>query len=1577
MKHLKRMKRLIPLLLAFVLLLNVLSVQLFAAEDASDPNQNNGSGPVEEWVYTPASSGTRSGSAARTTGASSDIIRVKVTAEDRITGVKDVPIEGADVNLYVGTDLRATGKTGSDGFAEISLAGLSYVERQNATVSANKIVSRGKAVTGTGRDRLFQSLPKDEDGEYYRYTMELHSETIDKHGNWLGAPIPKSIESNKIDIVFAIDATGSMSDEINNVKTNIASFSENLIDSGLDIRFCIIEYRDITIGEPTIVHKYNGSQWLTSIDAVVSELASIDADGGGDRPETVLDPLGYIADNSLMQWRSNAHRFAFVLTDADYKTNNNYGYTSLAEVVHRLAELNVISSVITSNSYKSTYSELFGTTGGIFANINSSSFNEEMLALSNNIVASVTREMTLQLHEPRMLVNMSVCYFADDATSQSDEYRNAVKSMLNAFSHRIAEATDGHILLDKVLLFSTANRMNFYFDDIPNIASMADIQIQAEVNDDGTGWNNVIIHNNSYVFGFFTDYQIQVDQDYMDRFQHLKDADSYLNKNTFVRIISSGIDINGKSMIDNVYDFSATQAHEAGHYLMGFYDEYLNANGEKWRDVGGKPYSNNFGLMENQYNSVEISTSSIEYAYMGNNFDGTDILLHTAQSWERKGSCEDTLADWMTDGIEGTDFSVGDYVSHYSKVDRAHRTATYSYAELTDEDFLTDFGRSGGRSGSHAETGKRNFFPDASFTRDRLVPVTFNGKEGSVTAALFTSSGYTCSIGVMKSGDEDFTEIALTAGKAELPIAPGEMAEVRVVARRGSTEQYNTYYIDRSGKTDTGYLYMSADNASTAYVTADTESSYTFVADNTAYTNGSYFSVNQATRISSDNGAGFNSGEIYSVASFLGEIDYTTLCWFRYADGVWTALPTDYSEEENMNIGARADLAGEGLYVLMAKAAPADKAIAAKNLSYTQSTDLDAVVSLTFDDYNSNSKYYNVYYSETRFENKNDESVVVRSYPADSTALTLNLLERGRTVYAAVEIVLADGSRSPLSEIILIGGEADSDGDGIPDWYCDKYLLWGEPGEDKDIANSDDDGDGLTNLEEYLGGSDPTDPDDPVHTTNIPVESISVSASDLTICYGTTAEVTATVLPENASNKHVDWSSGDTSVATVEVKDGICTITAVGLGGSKIYAVTADGGYSAVIQVAVIEHPYSSTVIAPTCTEQGYTLYTCPLCGEGFVGAYVDALGHNFRNGVCTRCGAKDPSYQSAPCDGGRDCPSYAFRDVNRGDWFHEAVDFAVENGLFNGMSSIRFEPNTPMTRAMLVTVLWRYEGSPGGGSATFRDVPSGQWYTEAVSWAAANGIVDGVGNNRFDPNGSITREQLAAILFRYSQSKGYDTSERGSFAGFPDTNKISRWASDSYSWAVGEKLITGNVIRGVSYLDPQGHATRAQVATILMRYILAEHKTDSYDTKGHSYRFVFGIYSWAEAQAKASSEGGYLARIDDADEYRFVTSMLSKNGYHDTAFFIGARRFLPNTDYYFVDRDDNIVSGKLNSASSWASAYWLSGEPTFRYDGVEEWIVAIEYKTAEGRWVLNDIPDNASYPADPNCHGFIIEYEP
>ena len=346
-------------------------------------------------------------------------------------------------------------------------------------------------------------------------------------------------------------------------------------------------------------------------------------------------------------------------------------------------------------------------------------------------------------------------------------------------------------------------------------------------------------------------------------------------------------------------------------------------------------------------------------------------------------------------------------------------------------------------------------------------------------------------------------------------------------------------------------------------------------------------------------------------------------------------------------------------------------------------------------------------------------------------------------------------------------------------------------------------------------------------------------------------------------------------------------------------------------------------------------------------------------------------------CDGGVNCPSNKFIDVNQKEWYHSYVDYAVTHGLFGGTSENTFEPDSTMTRSMLVTVLWRYEGQPKGYKNTFADVnaKNGGWYIDAVAWAAANNIVGGVGGGKFDPEGIVTREQMATILYRYSEWKGFDTSKRADFSSFPDANKVSSWAKTAMKWAVAEGLIGGSKEGNATYILPTNGATRAQVATILMRYIQGLTEEIPYDPMGHSYEYVRGMYSWAQAQKIAEEKGGYLVRFDSLREFNYIATQLSKNEYQNTVFVIGARRAESSKDYYFVDFNDKPIGGKIND-SSWFSSCWAAGEPTYEWDGVQEWILAMAYDSSHSTWKINDIVDNLSYPSDPNCHGFIIEYD-
>ena len=192
---------------------------------------------------------------------------------------------------------------------------------------------------------------------------------------------------------------------------------------------------------------------------------------------------------------------------------------------------------------------------------------------------------------------------------------------------------------------------------------------------------------------------------------------------------------------------------------------------------------------------------------------------------------------------------------------------------------------------------------------------------------------------------------------------------------------------------------------------------------------------------------------------------------------------------------------------------------------------------------------------------------------------------------------------------------------------------------------------------------------------------------------------------------------------------------------------------------------------------------------------------------------------EQAPSLGGNDndCPSKQFTDVDLHAWYHSAVDYAVENQLMNGVSETKFDPNGSTTRAMLATILYRMEKSPKvTGENPFTDVKAGQWYTDAVIWANAKGIVEGYGGGKFGPMDTLTREQFAAMLQRYARYKDYNVGKTADLSGYADAKQISPWAKAAMQWANAEGLITG---RSETTLVPKGSATRAETATILMRF--------------------------------------------------------------------------------------------------------------------------------------------------------------
>lgn len=256
-------------------------------------------------------------------------------------------------------------------------------------------------------------------------------------------------------------------------------------------------------------------------------------------------------------------------------------------------------------------------------------------------------------------------------------------------------------------------------------------------------------------------------------------------------------------------------------------------------------------------------------------------------------------------------------------------------------------------------------------------------------------------------------------------------------------------------------------------------------------------------------------------------------------------------------------------------------------------------------------------------------------------------------------------------------------------------------------------------------------------------------------------------------------------------------------------------------------------VVEATCTESGSKTVVCEDCGETISTEVIPAKGHSFgewtvtKEATCFEDGEESRTcpvckyVETRPIFANSDnCPSKAFSDLDAKAWYHEGVDYALTNGLMNGVGGGKFEPDGQLTRAQLVTVLYRAAGEPDTGKQVnpFTDVADDTWYTKAVIWAANNGIVNGVAKNTFAPDDSITREQIAAMLYRYA---GAEAAKEDKLSAFPDAAKVSDWAKEALNWAVASGLINGVAdANGTANLEPQATATRAQIATILMRWL-------------------------------------------------------------------------------------------------------------------------------------------------------------
>ena len=300
------------------------------------------------------------------------------------------------------------------------------------------------------------------------------------------------------------------------------------------------------------------------------------------------------------------------------------------------------------------------------------------------------------------------------------------------------------------------------------------------------------------------------------------------------------------------------------------------------------------------------------------------------------------------------------------------------------------------------------------------------------------------------------------------------------------------------------------------------------------------------------------------------------------------------------------------------------------------------------------------------------------------------------------------------------------------------------------------------------------------------------------------------------------WDNGKVTKPATETEDGVKTFTCTRCGETK----------TEVIPALSHEHSYKAVVTAPTCTAKGYTTHTCA-CGDSYVDTYTDALGHAWDEGkvtkeptetetgvktfTCTRCG--ETKTETIPATGVVDV-TQMFTDVTK-NWAYPGIQYCVTHQLMSGIGNNLFGPKLTTTRAQIVQILYNLEGEPKvSGTTPFTDLTQ-DWYQDAVLWAYQTGVVAGTSSTTFEPDRPVTREQIAVILMEYVTRvlKLERTWTPADLSIFPDAGSVSDWAKDAMADAVGLGLISGASNGGQTLLEPQGSATREQVATILMEF--------------------------------------------------------------------------------------------------------------------------------------------------------------
>jgi len=1258
-----------------------------------------------------------------------------------------------------------------------------------------------------------------------------------------------STASPKVDLVFVIDSTGSMTGAISNVKANITQFAKYLEDQGINLRIGVVEYRDITVDSEasTIVHKINYSTWHNSTSQLITTLTNISVLGGGDWEETPIDALGYLVNDSTMLWSSDAYKFAVLLTDAPAKTNNRHGYGDMSEMTTALKAKSINTSIITdiSNStcYNS-YSGLASETGGIMADIYSYDFYSELQDLADNILG-VTKT------------------------------KKAIYVLPGYMGSKLYDSEDDEVWVDPGRL---------YDDVLANSLPGGDSSILA-LDKDGSG-SQVQPDLTQDKYGAQDAYKILMDRledEFSDEYDVIFFPYNWLGDvNRSARELENSIN-------DNGYDSVILITHSTGGLVAS---TYIASSRENKLEVEkailiAPPLYGTYSSLE----PIETGKTSDMDDMLKNNGIENDwwfgIKYNQVYKWVKTVTKNSPTTYQLLPSVEYLKLMPQMYKNEFSSGSAV--TTASKYYEILNGSSNINSNLTNGNNRSHKYLREtvfdKNVIDVLSEVDTILIGSDYNENLSTPAIACYQNKlfGGTKLTDLIRKKNGDGTVLKVSAfatpalDKHILPyknfynVSHGALVTDTDVWNYVSS-LINTPKAAPLFSTFSAMKASSGDGAGMSdLVKYNLESDVSFdirVFDSEGNLAASVIDSTPSGFDGDENSFSYtvfdDSDDGLTAMMYLPNAGYTVEFYYGTDSGNELTFSTDvstldYDGFKTATATYTADTTGEdGLILSCNMIDPVDPSnigdlvdgeTITPTVHYTD-WNIEDEITLNLDD---------VYTIGVLGTDADEVASNLNWSTSDEDVLTVS--ESGEITavgYGTATIAATDGNKVVTSRV-TVTLQAESVSFDDLDMVVGERVLISPIFDDDSVTETDIDytlsEDGIVEINEYgvihalaagevtVTGTAPGGATNNFTVTVLnasgnsteAVRSVEIVPATADIRVGKQTTLSAIITPANAANTNVQWYIDDAAIATIAPEGNTCDVTGLAIGSTTVTAVTEDGGYTASCIINVTNARRSDNIsnaditytITATATDGGSITPTSATLSKGSSKTFTitaqdgylisDVLVDGKSVGAVSSYTFSDVT-KAHTIKAVFNTWANPFTDVSASDWFYQYVAYVNQNSLMNGTSNTTFEPNSKLTRAMLVTILYQLESNPYVlNTSSFGDVAGGTWYSGPVAWAAANGIISGYTNGNFGPNDSITREQMASILYRYAIYKGYDVSAAAELTNFTDADSTSSWALASVRWAVGAGLISG---KGNGILDPGGTATRAEIASILKQFI-------------------------------------------------------------------------------------------------------------------------------------------------------------